>query len=640
MAAIPANTAAPTISGSVNIGSTITVHRGTWSGVPTEHRCRLYYQNAAGTDKTLLYESYFTAATHTFVIPRTTALAGWYLRVEVAARNYLGARKAWSAGAHGPIVNPGGGIAISNFLPMARHRLKAAICTLAGSPISYVTDVDNNVSIWDNRDYEFHLGVARMVSGRLPSADSRVGGVYAPDGFTKLAKYRRSFKVWREERQQDGSYIWDCIFAGQIRAVEPAGDENGVSYSTFVAYDPLIKLGDVYVRAAGVGGSSTAIVSFAAARADVIIKTLIDRAQVTSGEMGIDTAGGVYDVTTARDASFQQQTLADAIGPFINAYQGCDIWLEPQDRTDGKHAQLNVYNKRYRDVSDQTIFAWATSPYTVEQFTNPQGDSPANDVSAIGSNASLVGQYQDAASKAAIGPFEVIEEYSDIGVQAMLDALSRGRVAFSAYGVDRVSFIPAAAVAATDYRNMWHVGDFVKFKTAAAAGPGSMDGLVRIYGVHISFDDDGTERVTEILTHPEALADPSLPAQVRRNDMSKQVAKLATRVGRLRRKVTGAGGDVIEMPYDSLPAGTYSYTCGLDAGITLKSALQGPVDDTGAAVAGFTITYQKRPAGGALGAVNGPGAAIPAALSLAKGDTMVFTTNKKATFSHEGRVGV
>lgn len=530
--AAPVNTVTPTITGATDIGGTITCNRGTWSGGVNQYRGRLWYRNLAGTDKTLLYEWIFSGATQNWVIPRCGALAGWYLELEVDAINYDGARKKRSA-AYGAITDPGG-VSLANYLPVPKHSYRAALCDRDGNVLKYILDPDSGLGIWTERQHEYHLGVARMFSGKVPADHANVAGLHT-DGDPYLTELSRVLKVWRYERQGDGTWTWDPLFAGQIQSVEPAGDENGVAYASFVAYDPLSRLDDVYTRNAA--GDKTALVSWSATSSATIIKTLIDRAQSLAGDIGIDTAIGHYDATPAVDYSVQQQTVAEAIAPLINAYQGCDIWLSPQDRTDGKYAYLNIYTKRFKDRSDETIFAWGTSPFTVAQITNPRGDTPANDVLAVGSSSRITGSYEDDTSKAAIGPWEVVEEYSDIAAPGLLANLAQGRVMFTAYGLERASFIPQRNLAGIDYRATWHVGDFVTVKGGASL-LGGISALVRIYGMTMTIDDDGTETITEIITHPEALDDPSIPAAVRSNDMSKQLAKMANRAGRLRRRVT------------------------------------------------------------------------------------------------------
>lgn len=610
----PTNTTPPSITGaSTNIGQTVTGDRGVWAGAPHTYRYRWYYRNAAGTDRTLLYQGVFTAQTTTLVIPRSAALAGWFIELEVVAENIDGARKLSSAN-FGPITNPGG-VAITTFLPVAEHPVQIKLCALSGVVISDLTGISVD------RDYEFDLGLARMIAFRVPARDPLVFANHT-DGIKKLRELHRVIKVLIHERNSDGTWTWDPLFAGVVRHVEPAGTSDGVAWVKVIAYDPRKRFEDVYVRTSA--GSATGVVSFSNTRGDQIAKTLVDRAQATSGSIGIDTAG-TYEVCPLRSASFQQQTLDEALSPIEEAWDGFDLWLEPKDRIDGILAQMDVYVKRSRDVSDQTIFAWGVSPFTATDMNNPAGDDPANDVTAAGSKASIYGQYSDAAAKTAIGPYEKVDEYSDISDVGTLTGLARARVESAKKGVKRVVVAPAPGIAGIDYRNMWHVGDIAKARGALLD---DIDEKVRLYGLKATIDDNNIFRITELLAHPEETA---IPAQafVRHNTPAKVISKLKRAIGRLRRSSTQTTGQTIEYPFSSLPAGTYS--------IFIEDAqtwtdVTGKVNDVGGAVA-MGISYQKNGV-----AVNGPDAAVSADLPLVAGDTVKFTTTLKATFNIIGRL--
>jgi hypothetical protein len=98
----PANTVAPTITGTTGIGDTLTEHDGTWSGYPTP---TFTYQwtrcDSAGENCTAIAGA--TASTHVIV----AGDAGYRLRVTVTATNASGSASADSATADvtGPTVN-------------------------------------------------------------------------------------------------------------------------------------------------------------------------------------------------------------------------------------------------------------------------------------------------------------------------------------------------------------------------------------------------------------------------------------------------------------------------------------------------------------------------------------------------------
>ena len=91
MAAPPANTAAPTISGTARVGETLTAQNGTWSNSPTAFQYQWQRCNASGAACANIAGA--TAKTHLL----TTTDAGRTMRVRVTGINAEGAVNARSA---------------------------------------------------------------------------------------------------------------------------------------------------------------------------------------------------------------------------------------------------------------------------------------------------------------------------------------------------------------------------------------------------------------------------------------------------------------------------------------------------------------------------------------------------------------
>ena len=91
MAAPPANTAAPTISGTARVGETLTAQNGTWSNSPTAFQYQWQRCNASGA----ACANVTGATAKTYLL--TTADAGRTMRVRVTGINAEGAVNARSA---------------------------------------------------------------------------------------------------------------------------------------------------------------------------------------------------------------------------------------------------------------------------------------------------------------------------------------------------------------------------------------------------------------------------------------------------------------------------------------------------------------------------------------------------------------
>jgi hypothetical protein len=91
MAAPPANTAAPTITGTARVGETLTAQNGTWSNSPTAFQYQWQRCNGSGTG----CANIAAATERTYLL--TTADAGRTMRVRVTGINAEGAVNARSA---------------------------------------------------------------------------------------------------------------------------------------------------------------------------------------------------------------------------------------------------------------------------------------------------------------------------------------------------------------------------------------------------------------------------------------------------------------------------------------------------------------------------------------------------------------
>ena len=94
---VPAETAAPTVTGTARVGLTLTAHPGTWSPAATSYA----YQWQRSTDGGVSWNSITNATASTYVT--TSADAGAKVRVVVTAANANGSGTAANSAAFGPL---------------------------------------------------------------------------------------------------------------------------------------------------------------------------------------------------------------------------------------------------------------------------------------------------------------------------------------------------------------------------------------------------------------------------------------------------------------------------------------------------------------------------------------------------------
>ena len=131
---VPANTAAPSISGAAEVGDTVTVSPGSWSGSPTDYLYLWELCDSSGDGCTAIGE-----ATRSNSLTLSSTDAGHTVRAQVRAENSSG----WSSVA---LSHPSGVIAASVLgtaapivtgTPLAGATLHATMGTFSGTGLSY-----------------------------------------------------------------------------------------------------------------------------------------------------------------------------------------------------------------------------------------------------------------------------------------------------------------------------------------------------------------------------------------------------------------------------------------------------------------------------------------------------------------------
>lgn len=215
-------------------------------------------------------------------------------------------------------------------------------------------------------------------------------------------------------------------------------------------------------------------------------------------------SGGSTPYTQAlRGKSYQKfQNALQAITEMTDLENGCDIEVTPDTRT------LNVYRKRMRDLPN-VVFGYKWGPNNLAQFGRQIDPSIVINYELATGKPSVVGQYADDAgvgsSQESYGLLEEMTSLSDVGEAATLSVYAAAEVHFRKhprviYAMTPFPFTENGRVPEpfVDYR----LGDKVVFSALHKPRIDIRNQRVRVFGMGISIDENGTERVSSLQLNP------------------------------------------------------------------------------------------------------------------------------------------
>lgn len=359
-----------------------------------------------------------------------------------------------------------------------------------------------------DRTVSFGLNVPATAGGRVPSEVPIVNigwtddDPYLHEGSRLLYGFRR-----------EGSPTeWVIRFAGIIMQLEDTAAEDAAT-SPFTAYDPWQYLFSRPVVNNLGEYPGTAGLSFTATRADVVIGTLLEYTIGFHGEVGID--GGVdYGGTVSWDGTIEECAQID-----INFEQGlsvgeawqqvcaldvCDIVLTPiydPSARFGYMVELNIYEQA-GSIRNNAIFGWNRPPRSLTEISRLRdGLSRANKIQFFqDQGGDPVPLQTDTASVTKYGEYWAQQFFPGQTVDAAVTAMAELQLALRKNGKQTVTITPAPE-RSPDPFNGYYLGDRVPVYASNKLRE-ALSGYQRVYGIPIEVDDNGVERVRQLLASP------------------------------------------------------------------------------------------------------------------------------------------
>ena len=251
-----------------------------------------------------------------------------------------------------------------------------------------------------------------------------------------------------------------------------------------------------------------------------LIRQMVDNVIALDGPIGVTTAGGTFDtdVPPAPDVSFAltdwPKTLADLAALLFSAGV-VDVVLQPLDAIGEPMAVLSAVNQAGSDLTSSVSFEWGTGlgnasharhitamdefANRIKYFLGPRlqpnrwrgsidETTDGIDVDGVDSRA-VYGTYRD---------YPVFDSRgTENTVREIYKRLFDSELAYRMRPRTTIGVTPQAGLAAEPFTD-YNLGAIVGCKIGPNLGL-ELDAAIRIFGMNIAVDDQGVERVGELL---------------------------------------------------------------------------------------------------------------------------------------------
>lgn len=315
----------------------------------------------------------------------------------------------------------------------------------------------------------------------------------------EILAYRTYIKAYR-----NGSTGPQLVWSGPVWNYQESAHENSMNVSAVGWFELLNKRSMFYekIYTTQFGGTiALDVLAIANAQRDGALTGSPLNGTGTLRPTGIVV--GTRNDTQTRTITYQQwHNIGQIITELSDIENGYDFEITPDTRT------LNIYNSAFpgtlRRDRTQAQFGYQWGPNNLLSF------SRSVDMSTLVNSQFATGRYghalsQNTTSMDTYGMFTDVQNLQDVNNNTILQAFANGEVAIKSFPRVLYTLLPHPwGVMHThvpepfvDYR----IGDHV-YLSANTPRFSVSHQAVRVYGMNISIDDNGTERLTDLQVSP------------------------------------------------------------------------------------------------------------------------------------------
>jgi len=369
---------------------------------------------------------------------------------------------------------------------------RVVICDLTGTAITTVDGIASDKTI------SYQLNRPDQMTFTVPADDARVNTSHT-DGDPYVSCSNRVVKGYRLE-----SGVWTLRFAGPIMQLQDSGDEKSTS-TAVTAYSPHQVLYNRLCRrttSSQVTAGQIDTTTYTSIAGNTIAKEQVDQAIASAGGCFIQTTG-TFATTSAQTVTFEEGTTVGAALEVLTATKTMDVIFDPVDGVSGVFATMGVSAAR-GSTKTAAVFGYGAANFCVQSISRLlNGSELANSLRVAGGRPAAghtwpTGTASDSSSETKYRTYEAWHLADpDISDLTFLGTLASAELALRKQPKEYLSITPFAELAPSPFTD-YFLGDTIQIWTSANLRQ-AVTGSQRVYGITLSLDEAGFERVSEIV---------------------------------------------------------------------------------------------------------------------------------------------